>query len=81
MWKDIGLSDWLFDFDNEEEIKRFVPAVLKMAKDPREAKTKAARAKTFVTAQQAATMKWWSGQAGPLKSKSVKDELITVLVR
>jgi polysaccharide pyruvyl transferase WcaK-like protein len=28
MWRDIGLGDWLFDFDNDEEIKGLVPAVL-----------------------------------------------------
>ncbi len=34
MWRDIGLGDWLFDFDKEEEIPRLVPAVLAMANDP-----------------------------------------------
>lgn len=31
MWQDIGLGDWLFDFDKEEDIRRFVPTVLVMA--------------------------------------------------
>ena len=34
MWRDIGLGDWLFDFDREEEIQRLVPAVLAMVQDP-----------------------------------------------
>lgn len=50
MWKDIGLGDWLFDFDNEEDIRRFVPAVLAMAKDPKGSKKKAAKAKEHVHA-------------------------------
>lgn len=45
MWRDIGLGDWLFDFDNEEEVKLLVPAVLKMAKDPDAAKKKAKKAR------------------------------------
>ncbi len=57
MWKDIGLGDWLFDFDNEEEIKGFVPAVMEMAKHPAAAKIKAVKAKKFVSARLAETMK------------------------
>lgn len=48
MWKDIGLAEWLFDFDNDEEIKRFVPTVLEMAKHPVSAKAKALKAKRDV---------------------------------
>jgi hypothetical protein len=56
MWRDIGLGDWLFDFDNEDEIKGVVPAVLAMAKDPAGAKAKAARAREFVRQRQRGTM-------------------------
>ena len=56
MWKDIGLSDWLFDFDNEEEIKGFVPAVMEMAKNPKLANTKAAAAKKLVESRLAKSM-------------------------
>ena len=56
MWRDIGLGDWLFDFDNEDEIKRLVPAVLAMAKDPAAAKAKAAKARAFVQQRQRETM-------------------------
>lgn len=48
MWKDIGLGDWLFDFDEEEDINRFVPAVLGMATDAVGAKVKAVKAKAVV---------------------------------
>ncbi|HMJ88447.1 MAG TPA: polysaccharide pyruvyl transferase family protein [Candidatus Acidoferrum sp.] len=56
MWRDIGLGEWLFDFDNEAEIKRFAPAVLEMVKHPDAAKRKARQALTFVRERQAATM-------------------------
>lgn len=56
MWRDIGLGDWLFDFDAEEEIKRFVPAVLAMVNDPAAAKAKVAKARAFVEQRQRETM-------------------------
>jgi len=67
MWKDIGIDDWLFDFDNEEEIKRFVPAVLKMARNPREAKSKATAAKKVVEARHATAMKQLERVSRPAK--------------
>ncbi len=54
MWRDIGLGDWLFDLDNETELKEVVPAVLAMAKDPAAAKAKAAKAREFVEQRQKA---------------------------
>jgi polysaccharide pyruvyl transferase WcaK-like protein len=56
MWRDIGLGEWLFDFDKEEEIRRLVPAVLALAKDPAAARAKAARARKFVERRQRETM-------------------------
>lgn len=56
MWRDIGLGDWLFDFDQEADIARYVPAVLAMAKNPAAAKAKAAKARKFVEQRQRATM-------------------------
>jgi len=56
MWRDIGLGDWLFDFDKEDEIKRLVPAVLEMVTKPDAAKQKVQKALTFVKERQAATM-------------------------
>ena len=56
MWNDIGLSDWLFDHDSLEDQKRIVPTVLDMAKNPDQAKAKAAKAKAFVEKRQKETM-------------------------
>lgn len=56
MWRDIGLGDWLFDFDNEEDVKRMPAAVLALAKDPAAAKEKAAKARRFVEQRQRETM-------------------------
>ncbi len=56
MWTTIGLKDWVFDFDNEEDIKRYVPAVLDMVKNPKAAKAKAMKAKKFVEKKQKETM-------------------------
>lgn len=56
MWRDIGLGDWLFDFDCEEEVKKLVPAVLAIARDPAAAKAKANRARAFVMQSFATSM-------------------------
>jgi len=56
MWRDIGLGDWLFDFDREAEIARYVPTVLGMAKNPVQAQAKVAKARRFVEQRQRATM-------------------------
>jgi hypothetical protein len=56
MWRDIGLGDWLFDMDVEQEVARIVPTVLAMAKDPAAAKAKAAKALEFVHLRQRETM-------------------------
>lgn len=57
MWRDIGLGDWLFDFDQETEIAHYVPAVLALAKNPAAARAKAARARQFVNKRQRETMR------------------------
>ena len=49
---DIGLSDWLFDFDNDDERKAFPAAVLAMAKDFATARAKAAKGREFVEQRQ-----------------------------
>jgi hypothetical protein len=41
MWRDIGLGDWLFDLDKEDELARVADTVLAMAKDPAGSKAKA----------------------------------------
>lgn len=56
MWEEIGLGDWLFDLDNEENRSRLVPTVLAMAKDPAAAKAKAEKARDFVRQRQKETM-------------------------
>ncbi len=56
MWRDIGLADWLFDFDNEDDVGRLPAAVLALAKDPIAAKAKAMEAQHFVQQRQRATM-------------------------
>ncbi|WP_373511861.1 polysaccharide pyruvyl transferase family protein [Persicitalea sp.] len=56
MWRDIGLDDWLFDFDDEADIARYVSAVLAMAHNPAAARKKAAKGKKFVEKRQKETM-------------------------
>lgn len=56
MWRDIGLGDWLFDFDQEAEIANYVPAVLAMAKNPAAAQAKIVKARKFVAQRQRETM-------------------------
>lgn len=56
MWRDIGLGDWLFDLDKEEERQGIVPAVLAMAQDPAAAKELAAKARRLVEQRQRETM-------------------------
>jgi polysaccharide pyruvyl transferase WcaK-like protein len=56
MWRDIGLGDWLFDLDLEEEARQIPAAVLAMAKDFTAAKTKTEVARQFVLNRQQETM-------------------------
>ena len=56
MWRDIGLSEWLFNLDEATEIPGIVPAVLALAKEPAAAKEKAMNAKSFLLQRQYETM-------------------------
>jgi polysaccharide pyruvyl transferase WcaK-like protein len=56
MWRDIGLSDWLFDLDQEEELQNVATAVLAMAQDPAGSKAKAEKARDVVMGKFAASM-------------------------
>ena len=56
MWQDIGLGDWLFDMDDEADVKKIVPAVLKLAEDQAAACRQAAAARRFVEQRQGETM-------------------------
>ena len=53
MWKDIGLSDWLFDMDKENEVLKIAPTVLEIAKNPEAAKAKQQAALAVVQGCQA----------------------------
>ena len=66
MWKNIGLGEWLFDFDIEADIGRFVPTVLAMASDTVAAKTKAVRAKEVVTKMMKDSLKIIEKKSRPL---------------
>ncbi len=56
MWQDIGLEDWLFDFDQEEDVKRLPETVLAVAKDPQAAKEMAAAGRKVVERRQRESM-------------------------
>ena len=56
MWRDIGLGDWLFDFDEEQDSARLTKAVLALATDPAAARAKAAKARDVVQERQRAMM-------------------------
>jgi polysaccharide pyruvyl transferase WcaK-like protein len=56
MWRDIGLGNWLFDLDNEAEVARVVPTIMEIARQPKEAKAEAARARAYVEKRQRETM-------------------------
>ncbi|WP_168565378.1 polysaccharide pyruvyl transferase family protein [Crateriforma spongiae] len=57
MWRDIGLQDWLFDLDDEQDVARIPDTVLQMATDQDAAKQKAAEASKRVRGYQADTMR------------------------
>jgi polysaccharide pyruvyl transferase WcaK-like protein len=66
MWRDIGLGEWLFDTDRDEERERIAPAVLAMAQNPAAAKAKAAQARQIVMEHQLQAMTVLKEQLGKL---------------
>ncbi len=56
MWRDIGLADWLFDFDDATKTVKLAPAVLSLAQNPKTAKIKAENARALVFERFAQTM-------------------------
>jgi hypothetical protein len=56
MWEDIGLGEWLFNFDDENSVARLVPAVLAMAQAPDQARGTALAAGERVRQRQKETM-------------------------
>jgi len=51
MWKDIGLSEWLFNHDLDEPATKLTPAVLAIANDQETARAKAAKGKAVADAR------------------------------
>jgi polysaccharide pyruvyl transferase WcaK-like protein len=56
MWRDIGLNEWLFDFDQPNGSAGLTEAVLDMIRNPTEANARVAKAKQFVQKRQEETM-------------------------
>jgi polysaccharide pyruvyl transferase WcaK-like protein len=56
MWRDIGLGDWLFDLDDENDVRRIPDAVVEMAKNSVASRQVAAKAQRFVLERQQAAM-------------------------
>jgi len=56
MWINIGLGDWLFDSDKEDQMDRLTSTVLSHAKDPKAARQKTQKAKELVEKRQTETM-------------------------
>jgi polysaccharide pyruvyl transferase WcaK-like protein len=52
MWRDIGLGDWLFDFDHPADLARLTPTVLSIAQNPTAAAEKVAAAQHVVRQRQ-----------------------------
>jgi hypothetical protein len=48
MWRDIGLNDWLFNLDAEDDVARIPSTVLAIAQDPVAARAKAGKARALV---------------------------------
>ncbi len=50
MWRDLGLDEWLFDFDQPETLPRLTPTVLSLIREPAAARAKATAARDRVAA-------------------------------
>ncbi|WP_372726235.1 polysaccharide pyruvyl transferase family protein [Novipirellula sp.] len=62
MWQDIGLGDWLFDLDDENQSAKIPDAVVAMASDFAAAKAKTEAARQFVQKRQRETMQVLANQ-------------------
>lgn len=56
MWRDIGLGEWLFDFDKEDEVAKLTPAVLAMLEDSERTEEMVKKAQAVVIERQKLTM-------------------------
>lgn len=52
MWRDIGLGEWLFDFDQEADLPRLQPAVIAMIQNRQQALQMTEKARGFVQQRQ-----------------------------
>lgn len=56
MWRDIGLSDWIFEMDEEKDGARITEATVALAKDPAAAQAKVKKAQEFIAGRQRETV-------------------------
>jgi hypothetical protein len=56
MWRDIGLGDWLFDLDRDEDLRRVADTALDMVSNPEASRARVAKARAFVQQRQKRTM-------------------------
>ena len=56
MWRDIGLGDWLFDFDQATDVERYPTEVVKMLTDRVRSAALVQQAQSFVQARQQSSM-------------------------
>ncbi len=56
MWKDIGLSDWLFDMDQPEQLARYAAAVVELVTQPEATRQRVEAAQKIVTERQQISM-------------------------
>ncbi|YCM46575.1 polysaccharide pyruvyl transferase family protein [Verrucomicrobiaceae bacterium 227] len=66
MWRDIGLNDWLFDFDREEDLQKLTPAVIAMIRNKHSTKSKIAMALATVHSHQQRSMSHLGSVLSPL---------------
>ncbi|MBC8103683.1 MAG: polysaccharide pyruvyl transferase family protein [Cytophagales bacterium] len=75
MWRDIGLGEWLFDMDKDEEFPRITEAVLTVAGNSGAAREKANRARDFVLRRFRETMGVVQREVLSAKAASPRTEL------
>ncbi|HEY1065937.1 MAG TPA: polysaccharide pyruvyl transferase family protein [Pirellulales bacterium] len=63
MWRDVGLDEWLFDFDRPDDLARLTPAVLEMIRRPEAAREKVAQARALVAEKHRQSMAVVEGAA------------------
>ncbi|MGN6135391.1 MAG: polysaccharide pyruvyl transferase family protein, partial [Aureliella sp.] len=56
MWRDIGLGEWLFDFDQASDTARYPAAVVKMLTDRERSREMVRQAQKVVAARQQASL-------------------------